>query len=128
MNYIEKNEKYIILARDILDKHYENPKFYIETAGCQQNEADSEKITGMACDLGYSVTDKKEEADLILLNTCAVREQAELKSLSHTGHLKHLKEKNTKLIVGLCGCMVQQDQERYGCVWSLLGREYEQHR
>lgn len=112
MNYIDKNHKFISLTRELIGKLYDAPKLYIETAGCQQNEADSEKITGMACDLGYSVTDKKEDADLILLNTCAVREHAELKSLSHTGHLKHLKELNPRLIVGLCGCMVQQDHRK----------------
>ncbi len=112
MNYSEKNNKFIPLARDIIKSIYVSPKFYIETAGCQQNEADSEKITGMAVELGYTVTDQKEDADLILLNTCAVREHAELKALSHTGHLKHLKEANEHLVVGLCGCMVQQEHRK----------------
>ncbi len=112
MNYTEKNLKFIPLVRDKIKAIYNEPKFYIETAGCQQNESDSEKITGMATDLGYTVTDKKEDADLILLNTCAVREHAELKSLSHAGHLKHLKENNPHLIVGLCGCMVQQEHRK----------------
>ena len=114
MNYIEKNNKYIDLAREKI-KTYNNfhtPKFYIETAGCQQNEADSEKLTGMAVDLGYAVTDEKDEADLILINTCAVREHAELKSLSHAGYLKHLKEKNSSLVIGVCGCMVQQEHRK----------------
>lgn len=112
MNYIEKNKEYINLARDRVKALYDSPKFYIETAGCQQNEADSEKITGMAYDLGYTVTNNKDEADLILLNTCAVREHAELRALSHTGHLKHLKEANPTLVVGICGCMVQQDHRK----------------
>lgn len=112
MNYIEKNKEYIYLARDRIKLLYSEPRFYIETAGCQQNEADSEKLTGMATDLGYTVTDKKEDADLILLNTCAVREHAELRALSHAGHLKHLKEANPSLIIGLCGCMVQQEHRK----------------
>ena len=112
MNYSEKNSRYIVLAREIIKKQYNCPKVYIETAGCQQNESDSEKIAGMAVDLGYSLVDEKESADLIILNTCAVREHAELRSLSHTGHLKHLKEINPSLIIGLCGCMVQQEHRK----------------
>lgn len=114
MNYFEKNDKYIELAKEKIKSLYiENPpRFYIETAGCQQNESDSERLMGMAVSLGYEITNTQESADLILLNTCAVREHAELKSLSHTGHLKHLKEKNPRLIVGICGCMVQQEHRK----------------
>lgn len=113
MNYIEKNKEYIELTRNKIKLLYKStPKFFIETAGCQQNEADSERLTGMALDLGYCLTDAKEDADLILINTCAVREHAELKALSHAGRLKHLKENNPSLIIGLCGCMVQQDHRK----------------
>ncbi len=114
MNYTDKNGEYIELARQKVLSRYKGrtPKLYIETAGCQQNEADSEKISGMAIDIGYTLTSEKEEADLIILNTCAVREHAELKMLSHAGHLKHLKEKNPDLVVGLAGCMVQQDHRK----------------
>lgn len=112
MNYTDKNKEFIQLTRDKIKERYDSPKFYIETAGCQQNEADSERLTGIAVDLGYSVTNNKEDADLILLNTCAVREHAELRALSHTGHLKHLKEANPALVIGLCGCMVQQDHRK----------------
>ena len=86
----------------------EQKKVYVNTFGCQQNEADSETLMGIAGELGFIPTDKIEEADLILFNTCAVREHAELKALSTTGQLKHLKEKNRALKIGLCGCMVQQ--------------------
>ncbi len=113
MTYIQRNGLYINLVRTHLKNNYnKTPKFYIETAGCQQNEADSEKISGMALDLGFEISHTKDEADLILLNTCAVREHAELKSLSHAGHLKHLKEKNPDLIIGICGCMVQQSHRQ----------------
>jgi len=87
----------------------EYPKAYIETYGCQQNEADSERILGILTASGYQKTDDKNNADLILVNTCAVREHAELKALSNTGNLKHLKEKNPNLIIGVCGCMIQQE-------------------
>ena len=87
----------------------ENPKkIHITTFGCQQNEADSETLLGIALSRGYVETSLPEEADLILFNTCAVREHAELKALSLTGQIKHLKEKNPSLRVGVCGCMVQQ--------------------
>ena len=84
-------------------------KFCIQTYGCQQNEADSERLAGMASDMGYLITDLPEEADVILVNTCAVREHAELKTLSITGQFKHLKEKKPTLLIGLCGCMVSQE-------------------
>ncbi|MBE6552201.1 MAG: tRNA (N6-isopentenyl adenosine(37)-C2)-methylthiotransferase MiaB [Ruminococcaceae bacterium] len=87
-------------------------RIYIETYGCQQNEADSEKILGMALEMGYEKTDNKEDADLIIVNTCAVREHAELKALSNTGQLKHIKEKNPSLLIGVCGCMIQQEHRK----------------
>ncbi|MBR3837816.1 MAG: tRNA (N6-isopentenyl adenosine(37)-C2)-methylthiotransferase MiaB [Clostridia bacterium] len=90
----------------------EAKKIYINTFGCQQNEADSETLMGIAEAEGYVATEQIEEADLILFNTCAVREHAELKALSTTGQLKHLKEKNKKLKIGLCGCMVQQEHRK----------------
>jgi len=85
---------------------------YVETYGCQQNEADSERILGLAREMGYEKTDRKEDADLIIVNTCAVREHAELKALSNTGQLKHIKEKNPDLLIGVCGCMIQQEHRK----------------
>ncbi len=85
---------------------------YIATFGCQQNEADSETLLGIAETRGFLATDEIEKADLILFNTCAVREHAELKALSTTGQLKHLKEKKKTLKIGLCGCMVQQEHRK----------------
>ena len=75
----------------------ENKRIYINTFGCQQNEADSETLMGIAGTRGFLPTEKIEEADLIIFNTCAVREHAELKALSTTGQLKHLKEKKKSL-------------------------------
>lgn len=80
----------------------------VVTFGCQQNEADSEKLRGMADAMGYTVTDDVHIADLIVVNTCAVREHAELKALSIIGQYKHLKAKNPDLLIGVCGCMVAQ--------------------
>ena len=87
-------------------------KAYVLTFGCQQNEADSEKLAGMASDMGYEKTDLPEEADLIIVNTCAVREHAEKKALSTIGQFKHLKEKNPDLMIGVCGCMVTQEHRK----------------
>ena len=67
---------------------------YVRTFGCQQNEADSERLLGIALAMGYTKTDEPEHADLILVNTCAIREHAEKKALSIVGQYKHIKEKN----------------------------------
>ncbi len=102
-------------------------KVYIQTFGCQQNEADSEKLLGMAEQMGYEKTDSQDDADLILVNTCAVREHAELKALSITGSYKHCKAKKPSLIIGICGCMVSQEhrvadiKNKYPYIDFLLG-------
>ncbi len=85
------------------------PGVFVRTFGCQQNEADSERYLGMAVLMGYEPVAREEDADLVLYNTCAVREHAELKALSITGQLKHLKALNPGLIIGICGCMVAQE-------------------
>ena len=84
------------------------PKALIETYGCQQNENDSERLRGMLKDMGFLFAESREEADLILFNTCAVREGAEMRVLGNIGALKHLKTKKPELIIGICGCMMQQ--------------------
>ena len=80
----------------------------VVTFGCQQNEADSEKLRGMAAEMGYTVTDDVKSADLIVVNTCAIREHAEQKALSTIGQYKHLKAKNGDLVIAVCGCMTAQ--------------------
>ena len=81
----------------------------VKTFGCQQNEADSERLAGMAEAMGYEICEEESLADLILVNTCAIREHAELKALSITGQFKHLKAAKPSLIIGICGCMVTQE-------------------
>ena len=83
--------------------------YYIETWGCQMNEEDSEKLSGMLKRLGYSKTENKEDASIILFNTCCVRENAENKVYGNLGRIKKLKEKNKDLVIGICGCMMQQE-------------------
>ena len=83
--------------------------FYMETWGCQMNEEDSEKLSGMLKNLGYSRTEERQKSDIIIFNTCCVRENAELKVYGNLGALKKLKEKNPNLIIAVCGCMMQQE-------------------
>src|SRR5699024_11115063 len=79
------------------------------TYGCQMNEHDTEVIAGILNNMGYEATSVTEEADIILLNTCAIRENAENRVFGEIGHLKALKVENPDLIVGVCGCMSQQE-------------------
>jgi tRNA-2-methylthio-N6-dimethylallyladenosine synthase len=81
---------------------------FVRTYGCQQNVSDSEKIKNMLLHMGYNFTDKKEEADFILFNTCSVREHAEERVFGNLGELKALKKQKPRLIIALCGCMMEQ--------------------
>ncbi|EYE88215.1 (dimethylallyl)adenosine tRNA methylthiotransferase [Fervidicella metallireducens AeB] len=86
----------------------ESKKYYIETWGCQMNEEDSEKLSAMLSNMGYTRTNEKINADLILFNTCCVRENAELKVYGNLGALKNMKAKRPDLIIAVSGCMMQQ--------------------
>ena len=91
----------------IKDK-YKGKTFYLKTYGCQMNEHDSENIEALLTRLGFSKVDDYENADLVLLNTCPIRENAHNKAFGMLGRLKHLKAQKKDLIVGLCGCMAQE--------------------
>ena len=82
-------------------------RVYIKTYGCQMNERDSEAVASLLRDKGYSIIDKEANADVILLNTCSVREQAEQKAIGKAGHVAAKKRKNPNLIIGIMGCMAQ---------------------
>ena len=84
------------------------PLALVDTYGCQQNEADSEKIRGMLSEMGYRFTDDERQADLIVINTCAVREHAEMRVLGNVGALVHAKKARPGQIIAICGCMVTQ--------------------
>lgn len=86
-------------------------KYLILTYGCQMNENDSQRLGGLLQKIGYEETDVMEEADAILLNTCCVRESAELKIYGKIGEIKGLKRDKPSLIVGVCGCMAQKNQK-----------------
>lgn len=106
---VKKQKDKILEIRHLLAER-QNKKAFIETYGCQQNVSDSEIIMGMLNDMGFEKTDVKEEADFIIFNTCAVRENAELKVYGNLGALKHLKTKNPNLLIAVCGCMMQQKE------------------
>lgn len=91
----------------IKDK-YNGKTFYLKTYGCQMNEHDSENIEALLTGLGFKKVDNYEDADLVLLNTCSIRENAHNKAFGMLGRLKHLKAQKKDLIVGLCGCMAQE--------------------
>ena len=82
--------------------------YYIATFGCQMNEHDSEIISGVLENMDYKRANEPKEADIILVNTCCIREKAESKVLSFLGEMKVYAKINPKLIVGVCGCMAQQ--------------------
>ncbi|MBA4536272.1 tRNA (N6-isopentenyl adenosine(37)-C2)-methylthiotransferase MiaB [Bacillus aquiflavi] len=84
-------------------------KFYIRTYGCQMNEHDTEVMAGIFLALGYEPTDEVSDANIILLNTCAIRENAENKVFGEIGHLKALKMEKPDLLLGVCGCMSQEE-------------------
>ena len=107
--YIEKLREYTRMLGAELGY---TPRCFVLTFGCQQNEADSEKLAGMAKDMGYELCDDPADADLITVNTCAIREHAEQKALSIVGQYKHLKAKKPSLIIAVCGCMVAQEHRR----------------
>lgn len=86
------------------------PLALVDTYGCQQNEADSEKLRGMLRDMGFGFTDSEAQADMIIINTCAVREHAEKRVLGNIGALVHTKKAKSTQIIAVCGCMVQQPQ------------------
>lgn len=85
------------------------PLAHTETYGCQQNENDTERIRGILKEAGYGFCDRADEADLVIYNTCAVRENAEQKVFGRLGILKHIKESRPEMTIGICGCMVQQE-------------------
>ena len=89
-----------------------NKAFYLETFGCQMNVVDSEQIVAVLSDIGYSRVDSAEQANLVLLNTCSVRDKAERKVYGHLGRFKPIKDKRPDLIIGVGGCVAQQEGER----------------
>ena len=109
MNTMRDYEKYVDLTRALLVRDGgKAPLAFVRTYGCQQNVSDSEKIKGLLLAMGYDLTQESEDADIIVFNTCAVRENAEDRVFGNVGALKSLKKKKPGLIIALCGCMTEQ--------------------
>ena len=108
---LNKQKEYSSLVQTVLSSRFSDskPKAFVHTYGCQGNVADGEKLKGMLEEMGYCFTEKVEEADLVLYNTCAIREHAQDRVYGNVGALKQIKEKNPDLIIALCGCMMQQE-------------------
>lgn len=104
---LEAQAGYTSRVRDMIQG--KGLKAFVITLGCQQNEADSERIRGILVSLGYTITDNEEIADAIIVNTCAIREHAERRALSIIGRYKHNKARNPDTVIGVCGCMTAQE-------------------
>ena len=87
-----------------------HPAACVDTFGCQQNVADGQKLMGMLADSGFTFTEDPKEADLVILNTCAVREHAEERVFGNLGILTHTKKENPEQVICLCGCMAQEER------------------
>ena len=112
-NETEKQKYYIQKCKELLkikeQQYGRKLSACVVTFGCQMNFKDSEKLMGILSEIGYEETDD-EHADLVLYNTCTVRENANLKIYGRLGYLSKIKEKNPEMIIGLCGCMMQEPQ------------------
>ena len=102
-----KTNEYIV--KDEYKKIGLNKKYYVKTYGCQMNEHDSENIKAILEDMSFTEAKTLEEADIVLLNTCAIRENAHNKVFGYLGRIKHLKQTKPNLLVGICGCMAQEE-------------------
>ncbi len=103
-----QQQDYIRKIRAVTESRASQPLAFVETYGCQQNTSDSEKIKGMLFEMGYDFCEDALHADLVIYNTCAVRENAELRVFGNLGALKHQKRRRPDMIIGVCGCMMQQ--------------------
>ncbi len=116
-----------IKAQNIISDKFKNKLFFLKTYGCQMNVHDSEEIRGIVTNLGFRETLNYEEADLIILNTCAIRENAHDKVFGFLGRVKHLKKEKPELIVAVGGCMPQEEgvshflKEKYPFVNIVFG-------
>lgn len=108
---LQDQRSYMQMVQSIMEVRARGaqPLAYIRTYGCQQNVSDGEKIKGMLQQMGYAFTEREEDADLILFNTCAVREHAEDRVFGNVGALKNIKRRHPSMLIALCGCMMEQE-------------------
>lgn len=105
---LEEQKEYCARVRRLNQDRIAPPLAMVDTYGCQQNEADSEQIRGLLEEMGYGFTSDEREADVIVINTCAVREHAEMRVLGNVGALTHTKKNKPDQIICLCGCAMQE--------------------
>ena len=128
---LARQKEYMRKVRAIADTLTRAPLALVDTFGCQQNVADGELLAGMLAEMGFEPTDDARAADVVLLNTCAIREHAEKRVFGELGELTHTKEANPEQIIVLCGCMAQQKRiadkvrESYRHVDLVLGPQAE---
>ena len=106
---LQRQQSFSLKNRQLLLERFgHTPKACVHIFGCQQNVSDGERLQGMLVEMGFEFTEDFEEADLVLFNTCAVREHAQYRALGNVGALKHWKAKRSERLIVICGCMVQQ--------------------
>ena len=105
---LDRQAGYCAEIKDYWQARGVQPVAFVETYGCQQNEADSEQIRGMLQEAGYGFTDTAEGADLVIMNTCAIREHAEQRVFGNLGALTHTKKRHPRQKIFVCGCMMGQ--------------------
>ena len=105
---IQRQKEYCAEIRALNARLAAPPLAWVDTYGCQQNEADSELLRGMLTEMGYEMTDSEQNADVIVINTCAIREHAEQRVFGNIGALVHTKRRKPDQIICLCGCMAQE--------------------
>jgi tRNA-2-methylthio-N6-dimethylallyladenosine synthase len=101
---------YDFVIADDLKEIGKGKRYHVRTYGCQMNEHDSETISGILEQMGYTPAEEVEDADVVLFNTCAIRENAEDKVFGELGNMKRIKHNNPNLILGVCGCMSQEEK------------------
>lgn len=101
-------QHYYDKINEIISIRWQIPLAFVRTFGCQQNVSDSERLSGMLAKMGFGFTDTPDNANLILFNTCAVREHAQDRVFGNVGRLKAIKEQRPDTLIVLCGCMMQQ--------------------
>ncbi|HBL41509.1 MAG TPA: tRNA (N6-isopentenyl adenosine(37)-C2)-methylthiotransferase MiaB [Ruminococcaceae bacterium] len=117
---MKKQREYTNLVKSVAEARYSRtPLAFVHTFGCQGNVSDSERLKGQLSAMGFGFTDEAEKADLVLYNTCALREHAHDRVFGNVGALKPIKEQNPNLIIALCGCMMQQEH-----VWQKIKKSY----
>lgn len=109
---LNKQKEYVGLVQTVIASRFPvgKPKAFVHTYGCQGNVADGEKLQGMLYEMGFEFTDDVNSADLVLYNTCAIREHAEDRVYGNIGALKPIKKQNPDMIIAVCGCMTQQQK------------------